>query len=81
MKTNQLKKGTRVLMRNGWFGTMADNARGNTRMVTVEGYETETGSVYAHDIVQYQDADGNWHDVTHIQSQLDLKKQLARFGW
>lgn len=52
MKTNDLKKGDRVQLRNGWFATIADNAKGNTRIATVEGFETETGSVYSHDIVK-----------------------------
>ena len=55
LKTNDLKKGTRVLLANGWYATLADNAKGNTRMATVEGFVTETGSVYAHDIVQAYD--------------------------
>ena len=53
MKTNALKKGDRVQLRNGWFATIADNLKGNTRMATVEGICTETGSVYSHDIVRY----------------------------
>jgi hypothetical protein len=41
MKTNEIKKGMRVKLRNGWYGTMMDNQRGTTRMVEVEGYYTE----------------------------------------
>jgi hypothetical protein len=68
VKTNDLKKGTRVLLSNGWYATLADNARGNTRMATVEGYHTETGSVYAHDIVEAQIAD-SWISITHTPQQ------------
>jgi hypothetical protein len=81
VKTNDLKKGTRVKLRNGWFGTVFDNGRGNTRMVTVEGFETETGSVYAHDIMEYQDAQGYWFAVEHTESQLKFQKQMAAMGW
>lgn len=72
MKTNEIKKGMRVKLNNGWFGTMADNMRGNTRMVTVEGIYTETGSVYAHDIVRAF-VNGVWVDVEHTPAQLKLK--------
>lgn len=51
MLTNELKKGALVRLRNGWAATIADNLKGNTRMATVYGHYTETGSVYAHDIV------------------------------
>ena len=50
MLTNELKKGDRVQLWNGWYATIEDNQRGNTRMATVEGLYTETGSVYAWDI-------------------------------
>jgi len=52
MKTNDIKKGMRILLRNGWYGTMKDNKRGNIRMAEVEGYFTETGSIYAWDIAK-----------------------------
>ena len=71
MKTNDIKKGTRVKLRNGWFGTMADNMRGNTRMVEVEGLYTETGSVYAYDIVEVLVVDV-WQHVEHTKKQLDM---------
>ena len=57
VKTNDLKKGTRVRLANGWYATLVDNARGNARMANVEGYVTEIGSVYAHDIVEGNVAD------------------------
>jgi hypothetical protein len=50
VKTNTLKKGQRVRLRNGWWATLEDNLRGNTRMATVEGLYTEMGSIYSHDI-------------------------------
>ena len=51
MKTNDLKKGDIVRLRSGWFAKITDNMRGNTRMAEVYGRYTETGSVYAHDIM------------------------------
>jgi len=51
VKTNELKKGTRIFLRNGWEAEILDNLKGNTRLAKVYGFETEIGSVYAHDIV------------------------------
>jgi len=50
MLSNELKKGMHVQLKNGWFGVMMDNARGNIRMVEVDGYCKEIGSVYVWDI-------------------------------
>ena len=80
VKTNDIKKGMRIKLRNGWKGTMKDNMRGNTRMAEVEGYFTEIGSVYSHDIVSVK-IDGVWQDVEHTKSQLDLKKRVEAFGF
>lgn len=49
--TNDLKKGDKVLLRNGWKATIEDNLKGNTRMCTVYGDVTEMGSVYSHDMI------------------------------
>jgi len=67
-------------MRNGWYGTMADNAKGNTRMVTVEGYCTETGSVYSHDIVRVQ-VGTDWQAIEYTDAQRKLKSTVYQlFG-
>jgi hypothetical protein len=51
MKTNDLKKGTRILLRNGWEAVLVDNLKGTIRYAEVFGDYTETGSIYAHDII------------------------------
>lgn len=56
-ETNKLKKGTRVVLRNGWEAVLEDNKRGSIRMATVEGFYTEMGSIYAHDIAGYKEGD------------------------
>jgi hypothetical protein len=86
MKTNDLKKGIRVQLRNGWMGTMADNARGNTRMVDVEGICREIGSVYSHDIVRAKapaesSPAGIWQDVEHTPAQLKIRERVAKGGF
>lgn len=75
MKTNELKKEVRVKLANGWEAIIKDNMRGTTRMCEVFGYCTEMGSVYAHDIVAYQDSDEKWHtDIEYTKNQLECKK-------
>ena len=78
MFTNDIKKGTRILLANGWQGTIRDNARGNTRIAEVEGFETETGSVYSHDIVKVL-VNESWERVEHTPAQLKLKAQVDAF--
>jgi hypothetical protein len=78
MKTNDIKKGARVMLRNGWEADMADNARGNTRIAKVYGYETETGSIYSHDIAKVK-VDGVWQDVEHTDAQLKLREKILSF--
>lgn len=56
-ETNKLKKGTRVVLRNGWEAVLEDNKRGSIRMATVYGFYTEMGSIYAHDIAGYKEGD------------------------
>jgi hypothetical protein len=75
IKTNDIKKGTRFRLRNGWEATMKDNARGNTRIAEVYGWETEMGSVYAHDIVRVQ-INGVWEIVEHTEAQLKLRDRV-----
>ena len=76
VKTNDIKKGWRIRLANGWYGTMKDNMRGDRRMAEVEGFFTEIGSVYSHDIVLAKAPDGEWQGVEHTPKQLALKKQV-----
>lgn len=90
MKTNELKKGQRVKLRNGWEADIADNMRGTTRMAKVYGYHTEMGSVYAHDIKYYQHTepylsedgpDYQWLPVEHTKAQLKLRETINKLGF
>ena len=83
MLANNVKKGARVQLRNGWYGTMADNAKGNTRMVTVEGYFTETGSVYTHDIarVRVNDNPEQWERVELSPAQAKRAAAIRAAGF
>lgn len=74
MKTNDIKKGTAITLRNGLRAEIADNRKGNTRLAKVYGIVTEIGSVYSHDIMRAF-VDGNWVDVEHTPAQIKLRDQ------
>jgi hypothetical protein len=76
-ETNKLKKGTRVVLRNGWEAVLEDNKRGSIRMATVEGFYTEMGSIYAHDIAGYKEGDF-WVKLPYIgENFLELLMRKA----
>jgi hypothetical protein len=75
IRTNEIKKGDRILQGNGWFGTMYDNMKGNTRMAEVEGFYTEIGSIYSHDIVAAQ-KDGVWRHIEYTDAQNKLRETV-----
>jgi hypothetical protein len=76
MKTNDIKSGHKIQLANGWNGTMKDNARGNIRLAEVEGFVTELGSVYAHDISLVH-IEGNWVRVEHTPAQIKVKAMVG----
>lgn len=80
MLINDVKKGMRVQMANGWFGTMYDNRKGTIRQVDVEGDFRETGSVYAHDIKKVK-VNGVWEDVELSPAQLKASKEIQALGF
>ena len=73
MKTNELKKGDVVRLRNGWKAILQDNRKGNTRLAEVYGDFTELGSVYSHDIVSHLDPRSGWVKIEHTKSQDKLR--------
>jgi len=81
IKTNDIKKGARLLQSNGWFGTMMDNARGTIRMAEVEGFCTEIGSIYMHDVIAAQkEKGGDWFAIEHTKDQNKLR-DFANLRW
>ncbi len=79
MKTNDIKKGDRILLDCGWYATMADNKKGDIRLAKVEGTFTELGSIYSHDIISFIDRNGNSIEIEHTPKQLKLKEQTEIF--
>jgi hypothetical protein len=80
MKTNELKKGVRIQLRNGWQAIVKDNAKGNTRMCEVFGHFTEIGSVYSHDIMKAEIND-QWIDIEHTDAQKKLREKVKALGF
>ena len=80
MKTNELRKGTRIILRNGWKAEIADNAKGNIRMAKVYGIETEIGSVYSHDITAAI-VDGRFVPIEHTPAQLTLRAMVGESAY
>jgi hypothetical protein len=81
MKTNEIKKGATVMLRNGWMARMEDNRKTAVRLALVYGDYTEMGSVYAHDILKVRVGgieEGHWVPVEHTEDQMRLKATLER---
>ncbi len=72
-KTNDLKKGARVKLANGWEADLYDNKKGNIRNAKVYGTYTEIGSIYSHDIVAYAVGHEWKTDIEYTKSQLQCK--------
>ena len=73
-KTNDLKKGTKVLLSTGYTAELVDNRRGDRRRVKIEEPIQDEGDIWAYKIVQYCDENGNWHPIVHTKSQLKIKE-------
>lgn len=80
IKTNDLKKGCRVQLTNGWYATIVDNMKGDTRMAIVEGHVTITDTVYSHDIVRAE-CNNVWMPVTLTPKQTSLRAITRTLGF
>jgi len=78
MQTNEIKKGTKIKLHNGWSGVMFDNKKGNIRMAEVNGFYKEIGSIYAWDISHAHDTESDtWVEIELTDKQ---KKDQAMVG-
>lgn len=75
MLSNDIKKGDRIVLRNGWEAEMMDNAKGVVRMARVHGFETEIGSIYMYDVAVVETASGSWEPVKFTDGQ---RKQIEK---
>lgn len=81
MKIQELQKGERIKLANGWEGTLKGKPGNKTTVLAeVEGFFTEIGSVYCHDIL-YVRRDEAWLGVEHTPTQLKLKQQVDALGF
>ena len=80
MTTNELKKGDRVMLENGWKATIEDNEKGNIRLATVFGMYTEIGSIYGHDI-KYTYKGAKMVVIEYTEAQKRSKKMNESFGF
>lgn len=80
MKTNDLKKGDKVKLRNGYGAVIEDNKKGNIRLAKVFGAYTEIGSVYAWDIVSSTIGD-NTEMIELTPSQIKAQKLNNSLGF
>jgi hypothetical protein len=78
IRTDQLKKGMRVRMRNGLEAVVVKECDGNTLIAKVFGAFTETGSVYAHNIVATE-VDGKWIEVEMTEEQARFYREVKPF--
>ena len=85
IKTNELRKGDWIKLRNGWTGEVVDNRRGNLRQIRVFGYYTEIGDQYAHNILtQLDHGPTGGHVIAHIEhtpAQLKFQRTMTALGW
>lgn len=82
MLTKDIKKGSRVLLRNGWEAKTLESARKSTVLCEVYGLYTECGSIYGHDIVAVIDTDGHRMPVTGYQPcQIKCKEMNDSMPW
>jgi hypothetical protein len=78
IRTDRLKKGARVRMRNGLEAIVVKECEGNTLIAEVFGAFTETGSVYAHNIVATE-VDGKWVEVEMTEEQARFYRWVKPF--
>ncbi len=85
MLVNDVKKGMRVQLRNGWQAEILDNKKGNIRTAKVFGDYTEIGSVYVKDIqlvtVQGPTGAPRWERVELSPAQQKAAKAIAGWGF
>lgn len=78
VRTDQLKKGVRIRLRNGWEAIVVEECNGNILIAKVFGDFTETGSVYAHNIAETE-VNGKWVEVEMTEEQTQFHKEVKPF--
>lgn len=80
VKVNDLQKGSRVRLRNGWEADLLDKPKGeNIRKARVYGAFTETGSIYV-DTIAEAFMNGEWVEVVLDADQRAFSEMKKQFG-
>ena len=80
MLANDMKKGqTGVLFTTGWKFRIEDNKKGNIRLATVWGFDTEMGSIYIHDIDSVDLPDGTTEPIELSKDQQKKADLISRW--
>ena len=80
MLANDMKKGqTGVLGPTGWKFRIEDNKKGNIRLATVWGFDTEMGSIYIHDIDSVDLPDGTTEPIELTKDQQKKADLISRW--
>jgi hypothetical protein len=78
---NEVRKGSRVELRNGFLANVLDNqTKAQTRMCEVEGFVTEMGSVYTTDMLTVMTPHG-WMPIEHTPKQIAGRELRQSGGW
>ena len=81
MKTNELKKNDKIILKNGWEAIIADNKQGNIRLAKVFGQYTELGSIYSHNINYYVSEEGIQTKIRLTPAQLKFQKKIKEWDY
>jgi hypothetical protein len=81
MLANDMKKGQKGKLKNGWNFQIQDNLKGVIRMAKVWGFETETGSIYVHDIAWVDMPDGGREAIEFTPAQALKIKNIKAWGF
>ena len=73
MFQNDMKKGTKGMLKNSWLFRIEDNKKGNVRLATVWGDYTEMGSIYTSDIACVENPVTG--QLEHLEMTQDQKKK------
>jgi len=76
MYQNDMKKGQKGRLKNGWDFRIEDNKKGNVRMATVYGLHTEMGSIYTKDIAWLDMPDGSTEKLEQTAKQAKKSQQV-----
>jgi hypothetical protein len=64
-----------------WEANFIENEDSVRVFAEVVGFETEMGSVYAHDVIAVKNKEGNWERIEHTKEQVELREQIKQMKY